>query len=196
LGRCCGLTDRLPKAYQSWLIPDRATRRRACLSKTAHSPEREPTPTANSSSFTRREVALEDGKNPDPLVIRASPHIVIEARYFDGNGKPAKGYWGHIFGWIDGGYWIGEANVGQSGKLVALVPRWLWDAKLHLIADAHDAIKWRKSADEQGSRSRTITLGWLDHDVKGIEVFRACSHGVCRSSSRREGIPAKQSANS
>src|SRR5262249_20624860 len=122
------------------------------------------------AAFTRRNVSLEDGKNPDPLVIRASPHIVIEAHYFDGNGKPTTGFGGHIFGWIDGGYWIGEANVGQSGKLVALVPRGLWNAKLHLIAHARHAIRWRKSADEEVSRSRTITLGWLDHDVKEIEV--------------------------
>src|SRR5262249_43654243 len=123
------------------------------------------------AAFTRLKVTLEDGNNPDPLEIRASPHVVIEAQYFDGNGKPTKGYGGHIFGWIDGGYWIGEVNVSQSGKLVAVVPRGLWDAKLTLITDARHAIRWRKSPDEQLSRSRTITLGWLDHDVKGIEVF-------------------------
>ena len=37
--------------------------------------------------FTPRKVVLKDGETPEPLEIRASPHVVIEAQWVDGTGQ-------------------------------------------------------------------------------------------------------------
>ena len=48
--------------------------------------------------FTARKVTLKEGETPEPLEIRASPHVVIEAQWVDSKGKPTNGFAGHIFG--------------------------------------------------------------------------------------------------
>ncbi len=120
--------------------------------------------------FTPRKVTLKEGETPEPLEIRASPHVVIEAQWVDGQGKPTTGFANHIFGQIDGGYWFGEAKVGPDGKSVALVPHGLENVQINTMTNEHHAIRWRKAKGEPLSRSRTIMLGTLDHDVKGIEI--------------------------
>jgi len=120
--------------------------------------------------FTPRKVALKEGETPEPLEIRASPHVLIEAQWVDSKGKPTSGFAGHIFGKIDGGYWFGEAKVDQGGKAVAQVPHGLENVQLNLITNEHHAIRWRKAKGDPLSRGRMINLGTLDHDVKGIEI--------------------------
>lgn len=120
--------------------------------------------------FTPRKVVLKEGETPEPLEIRASPHVVIEAQWVDGQGKPTTGFANHIFGQIDGGYWFGEAKVGPDGKSVALVPHGLENVQINTMTNEHHAIRWRKAKGEPLSRSRIIMLGTLDHDVKGIEI--------------------------
>jgi hypothetical protein len=120
--------------------------------------------------FTPRKVALKEGETPEPLEIRASPHVVIEAQWVDGQGKPTTGFSNYIFGRIDSGFWFGEAKVDQDGKSVALVPHGLENVQLNTMTNEHHAIRWRKAKGEPLSRSRTIMLGTLDHDVKGIEI--------------------------
>jgi len=120
--------------------------------------------------FTPRQVTLKEGETPEPLEVRASPHVVIEAQWVDSKGKPTTGFAGHIFGKIDGGYWFGEAKVDQSGKAVAEVPHGLEDVQLNLMTNEHHAIQWRKAKGDPLSRGRIIMLGTLDHDAKGIEI--------------------------
>jgi len=120
--------------------------------------------------FTPRKVTLKEGETPEPLEIRASPHVVIEAQWVDGKGQPTTGFAGHIFGRIDGGYWFGEAKVDPSGKAVAQVPHGLEDVQLSLMTNEHHAIRWRKAKGEPLSRGYMMRLGTLDHDVRGIEI--------------------------
>jgi beta-lactamase regulating signal transducer with metallopeptidase domain len=120
--------------------------------------------------FTARKVTLKEGENPEALEIRAAPHVVIGAQWLDGKGKPTTGFASHIFGRIDGGSWFGEAKVDPDGKSVAHVPHGLEKVQVDLMTNEHHAIRWRKAKGEPLSRSRTIMLETLDHDVKGIEI--------------------------
>ena len=120
--------------------------------------------------FTPRKVSLQEGETPEPLEIRASPHVVIEAQWVDGKGKPTSGFAGHLFGQIDGDYWFGEIKVDASGKAIAQVPHGLENVQLNLMTNEHHAIRWRRAKTDPLSRGRTIMLGTLDHDVKGIEI--------------------------
>jgi beta-lactamase regulating signal transducer with metallopeptidase domain len=121
--------------------------------------------------FTPRKVSLKEGETPEPLEIRASPHVVIEAQWLDGKGKPTSGFASHIFGRIDDGYWFGEAKVQPDGKAAAQVPHGLENVQLNLMTNEHHAIRWRKAKGEPLSRNHMIMLGTLDHDVKGIEII-------------------------
>ncbi len=120
--------------------------------------------------FTPRKVALKEGETAEPLEIRASPHVVIEAQWLDSKGKPTWGFESHIFAKIDGNFWFGEAKIVKDGKTSAEVPHGLEDVQLMLATNEHHAIRWRRAKGEPLSRSRTIKLGTLDHDVKGIEI--------------------------
>ena len=120
--------------------------------------------------FTPHKVTLKEGETPKPLEIRASPHVVIEAQWVDGTGKPTTGFASHIFGQIDGDYWFGEAKVDSSGKTTALVPHGLEKAQLNVVTNEHHAIRWRLTKDSPLSLDRQIDLGTLDHDVTGIEI--------------------------
>ncbi len=139
--------------------------------------------------FTPRKVVLKDGETPEPLEIRASPHVVIEAQWVDGQGKPTTGFANHIFGQIDGGYWFGEAKVGPDGKSVALVPHGLENVQINTMTNEHHAIRWRKAKGEPLSRSRTIMLGTLDHDVKGIEIVHYNAPIVIVKCETKDGKP-------
>jgi hypothetical protein len=121
--------------------------------------------------FTPRKVTLTGGETPEPLEIRASPHVVIEAQWLDSKGKPTWGFESHIFGQVDGGYWFGEAKIVKDGKVVAQLPHGMENVQLNLMTNEHHAIRWRKAKGEPLSRSRTIMLGTLDHDMKGIEII-------------------------
>ena len=139
--------------------------------------------------FAPKKVALKEGETPEPLEIRASPHVVIEAQWVDGQGKPTTGFSNHIFGQIDGGYWFGEAKVGPDGKSVALVPHGLENVQLNTMTNEHHAIRWRKAKGEPLSRSRTIMLGTLDHDVKGIEIVHYNAPIVIVKAETKDGKP-------
>ncbi len=120
--------------------------------------------------FTPRKVTLNEGETPEPLEIRASPQVVIEAQWVDSKGKPTWGFESHIFARVDGGFWFGQAKIVKDGHSIAHVPHGLEDVRLDLMTNEHHAIRWRAAKGEPLHRSRTIVLGTLDHDVKGIEI--------------------------
>jgi hypothetical protein len=125
------------------------------------------------AAFTARKVSLKEGERPEALEIRASPHVVIEAQWFDSKGKPIVGFPGHVLGRIDRDFWFGEAGVDPTtDKSVACVPRGLQNVQLNVMTSQYHALRWRKTGGEPLSRRRTMMFDTLDHDVKGIEIVR------------------------
>jgi hypothetical protein len=139
--------------------------------------------------FTARKVALKEGEAPEPLEVRAAPHVVIEAQWVDASGKPTTGFSSHIFGQIDGDYWFGELKVSPDGKAVGQVPHGLENVQINVITNEHHAIRWRKAAGEPLRRDRTIRLETLDHDVKGIEIVHYNAPIVIVKAETTEGKP-------
>jgi len=139
--------------------------------------------------FTPRKVTLTEGETPEPLEIRASPHVVIEAQWLDSKGKPTWGFESHIFARVDGGFWFGEAKIVKDGKTVALVPHGLEEVQLDLMTNEHHAIRWRKAKGNPLSRSRRIMLGTLDHDVKGIEIIHYAAPTVIVKAETKDKKP-------
>lgn len=141
--------------------------------------------------FVPQKLRINDGQTPEPLEVRASPHVVIEAQWLDGKGKPTWGFESHIFGQIDGQYWFGEAKPDDKGKVVARVPHGLENVQFNLMTNEHGAIKYRLAKDGPLKSARQIQLGTLDHDVKGIEIVHYKAPILIVKAQTKEGKAVK-----
>ena len=140
--------------------------------------------------FTARKVSLKEKDTPEFLEIRPSPHVLIEAQWLDGKGKPTTGFTGFVIGTIDGSVWSCQAKVDQAtGKSVAPVPRGLENVKLGVMTSKDRVLRWRKAKGEPLHRSRTIVLGKLDHDVKEIEIVECNAAVVIVKAETEENAP-------
>ncbi len=122
--------------------------------------------------FLPQKVKLTAGEKPEPIEVRAVPHVLVEAQYYDSKGKTRRGHEPFMHGQIDGQSWFSQAKVDASGKVTLMAPHGLENARLEMMTNEHGSLRWRKAKGEALSRGREIDLGTLDHDVKGIEIVR------------------------
>lgn len=122
--------------------------------------------------FSAATVVLEAGKVPAPVEIRAVPHVVIEAQYFNSQGKPTVGHDCYIFGRRDGENYQAMAHPDDDGRFTILAPRGLREAFLDLMTNEHGALRHRMSREAPLSDSLRVRLDTLNGDVKGIEIIR------------------------
>ncbi|MBX6314714.1 MAG: carboxypeptidase regulatory-like domain-containing protein [Isosphaeraceae bacterium] len=122
--------------------------------------------------FIAQKVTLREGEIPELVEIRAVPHVVIEAQYYDSQGKPRSGHSCFLFGRIDGGFWHTEGHPTPDGKIVIRAPHGLEQAQLDLMTNEHGALRHRLAKDKPLENNRQVMLGTLDHDIKGIEIIR------------------------
>jgi beta-lactamase regulating signal transducer with metallopeptidase domain len=153
----------------------------------AHDPTRRPLPAV----FTAQTVMLEEGKTPDPLEIRAVPHVVVEAQIYNGKGEKRSGHEIHLAGRIDAGFWSAECQPTTDGAYRILAPHGLENAQINLMTNEHSAVLFRTSKGAPLRRSRNIRLGTLDHDVKGIEIVRYEAPIILISATTKDGKPVK-----
>jgi protocatechuate 3,4-dioxygenase beta subunit len=144
--------------------------------------------------FAPSTVTLKDGPDPEPIEVRASPHVVIEAQFYDSKGKPTRGHNPHIFGQMDKAPWFGEAKVDADGKMVAYVPHGLENVQLNLMTNEHGALRWRKTKDGPLDNSHRVNLGTVTDDVKGIEIIRYTAPIVIVKVSAQDGQKLKDPA--
>ncbi|MHB1425182.1 MAG: M56 family metallopeptidase [Gemmataceae bacterium] len=122
--------------------------------------------------FIRKSFTLKAGEQPEPLEIRAVPHVVIEAQYYDSKGKPTRGHAGHMFGQMDkNSHWFGQAKMDGNGKMTLLAPHGLTQARLSLMTNEHGVLRYRLKKGDPLSAADEINLGTLNDDVKGIEII-------------------------
>lgn len=122
--------------------------------------------------FGGTKVTLKAGMNPEPIEVRAMPHVIIEARYVDANGKPTKGHGSFLSGHLDDVFWNTETKVDSDGKMTAMAPHGLEGAQLDVVTNEHGSIRWRKAKGEPLNNTRRISLGTITDDVKGIEIVQ------------------------
>ncbi|HEV3435707.1 MAG TPA: carboxypeptidase-like regulatory domain-containing protein, partial [Gemmata sp.] len=122
--------------------------------------------------FVGTKVTLKAGDTPEPVEVRAVPHVTIEAQYLDSQGKPTRGHGCHIFGQFDGVFWFGEAKADPNGKVVAQVPHGLENTQVDLMTNEHGVLRWRKAKGEPLNNNRQVQLKTMIDDVKGIEIIR------------------------
>jgi beta-lactamase regulating signal transducer with metallopeptidase domain/protocatechuate 3,4-dioxygenase beta subunit len=123
--------------------------------------------------FLRQHVTLKEGEQPEAIEVRAAPHVVIEAQYYDSKGKKTRGHAGHMFGRMNkSDFWFAQGKMDENGKMTLLAPHGLTDAKLSLSTNEHGALRWRRGPNGGLSAQREVDLGTLTDDVKNIEIIR------------------------
>lgn len=139
--------------------------------------------------FVGTKAVLKAGADPEPIEVRAVPHVAVEAQYLDSKGKPTRGHSAHVFGRIDGVFWFGEARADATGKLVAHVPHGLENTQFDLATNEHGSLRWRKKKGDPLNNTRRVMLGTLTDDVKGIEVIRYTAPILVVKVATKDGAP-------
>ena len=101
--------------------------------------------------FAPKIVTLKEGERPQPLVLRALPHVAVEARMHDSRGKPALGPSVMLSGNLEGHvFWSSSGWPDATGKIVIHPPRGLEIATLNLgsgLTDSQHALRYRFGKD-------------------------------------------------
>lgn len=134
-----------------------------------------------SEGFERRSIPgvflpvkamIAKGATPASLEIRESPHVVLEGRWVDAEGKPSRGWVHTVWGKYNGQPWHGEAIPGADGRFTLKAPRGLTEVGLDVMTNEHTSARHRVGKAGPLEDGRTIKLGTLDHNVKDIEIVR------------------------
>jgi len=121
--------------------------------------------------FFPRKLTLKEGETPEPLMIQAVPHVVIEAQCYDSKGMPSSGQGFSIKAWKSDNEWNGLGNPDASGKIVVLSPRG-FDARLGLYTNEHSVLRHRLSKDIPLRDESIVELETLDQNIIGFEITR------------------------
>jgi beta-lactamase regulating signal transducer with metallopeptidase domain len=141
--------------------------------------------------FAPQKLTLTEGETPEPLEIRATPHVVIEGGWIDSKGNPRSGWALMIAGRIDGQFWHTQGQVSAEGKFSVKVPHGLEQAQIDIMTNEHGAMRYRIGKDGKLKTNRDVMLGTLDHDVKDLTIIRYDAPVVLVKSTTSDGQPVK-----
>ena len=141
--------------------------------------------------FLPQSLTLIEGETPEPLEVRASPHVVIDGQWLDSQGKPKGGWDCFVNGRLDGKPWHTQGYPDANGKFSVKVPHGLEDAQVDLMTNEHHALRHRLGKDGTLSPSRQRMLGTLDHDVKDLQIIRYVAPTVVVKATAKDGTPVK-----
>jgi hypothetical protein len=159
--------------------------------------------------FVATKVTLTEGAEPVPVEVRATPHVIIEAQFFDSKGQPAGRRPIQVSGLIDKVRWsydvVGNpALPNADGKLVAYVPHGLENVQLRCLPSMRgdEVLLLRKVKGEPlnnmllpGQLSfDVISLGKVTDDVKGIEIVQYAAPILLVKVSAKDGQVLKEPA--
>ena len=141
--------------------------------------------------FTPKKLTIKEEEPPAPLEVRASPHVVIEGQWFDSKGQPKSGWESSVFGRIDGTFWHDQARPDAQGKFSLKVPHGLENVEFDIMTNEHASARHRIGKDGTLTAGRRVTLGTLDHDVKGIEIVRYVAPIILINATTKDGKQVK-----
>ena len=132
------------------------------------------------SVFAPRKLTLKEGETPKPLVIRATPHVVVEARYYDSKGQPLSGLECLFHGWIDGNSWHVMPKADSGGKIVIHAPHGLDNAQFDFLTNEREcpapSTLEGRAAQKRGLHAardpRPRRQGDRDHPLRGPDPAR------------------------
>ncbi|AMV37490.1 M56 family metallopeptidase [Planctomyces sp. SH-PL62] len=137
--------------------------------------------------FDRKKVTIEDGKAPAPLELRAVPHVTVEGRWIDSEGRPKSGWGSFLFGRHGDGSWHVQTNPDAEGRFAVKAPRGLKEAQLDISTNEHASVRHRVGKDAPLAEGRSLQLGTLDHDVKDVEIVRYVAPVIVINATTKDG---------
>jgi Zn-dependent protease with chaperone function len=141
--------------------------------------------------FAPKKLTIKEGETPSPLEVRALPHVVIEGQWLDSKGQPKGGWESSVFGRMDGAFWHDLARPDAQGKFSLKAPHGLENVELDIMTNEHASALHRMGKDGPLVAGRRVTLGTLDHDVKGIEIVRYVAPIILINATTRDGKQIK-----
>jgi 5-hydroxyisourate hydrolase-like protein (transthyretin family) len=142
--------------------------------------------------FLQRQISIVDGAPPEPLEIRAVPHVVIRGQYLDSAGHPHHGSDVSFYGKVDGAFfWVRSNQPGEDGKLEIRAPHGITEAQIDLVTNEHSSQRWRLKPGDPLKRGRDVKLGTLEEDVRGLEIVRYVAPIVLVKPVDEQGAPIK-----
>jgi beta-lactamase regulating signal transducer with metallopeptidase domain/uncharacterized GH25 family protein len=123
--------------------------------------------------FAAMNIELAADDEPEPVVLQAMPHVIIQGRFFDGQCKPRASHGQHLFGRTGDTYFFTESTLpGKDGWFEFRVPHGITEAKINTMTNEHSALRWRLKGMKELAYGRQIPLGTLEADVDGLEIVR------------------------
>jgi hypothetical protein len=144
--------------------------------------------------FAPQKLTLKESETPEPLEIRAAPHVVIEGGWIDSKGNPRGGWSLMIAGRIDGEFWHTQGQVSAEGKFSVKVPHGLEQAQIDIMTNEHGSMRYRIGKDGTLKTNRNVMLGTLDHDVMDLTIIRYDAPVVLIKTTTSDGQPVKEVA--
>jgi beta-lactamase regulating signal transducer with metallopeptidase domain len=141
--------------------------------------------------FAPQKLTIKEGETPPAMEVRALPHVVIEGQWLDSKGQPKGGWESSVFGRMDGAFWHGQARPDAQGRFSLKVPHGLEKVELDIMTNEHASALHRMAKDGPLVAGRRVTLGTLDHDVKGIEIVRYVAPVILINATTRDGKQIK-----
>ncbi|MDG3005290.1 M56 family metallopeptidase [Paludisphaera mucosa] len=137
--------------------------------------------------FLPRKVSIAEDATPPVLEIRESPHVVVEGRWLDSQGRPRSGWSSTLFGQIGGESWFARTNPDSQGIFSLMVPRGLRLAKVDTLAGEYTSMRRRIGKEAPLAVGEIADLGTLDHDVKDFDIVRYDAPVILINATTREG---------
>jgi hypothetical protein len=110
---------------------------------------------------------------------------------YNSKGEKKAGHEVWFSGEIDGKFWSTNCESTADGTYTILAPHGLEGEHMSLMTNEHSALLHRKTKDAPLDHSRTIQLGTLDRDVKGIEIIRYEAPVILIKPTTKDGRPLK-----
>lgn len=123
--------------------------------------------------FARMDFEFSADTKPEPVIIQATPHVVIRGRFFDGEGKPRASHAQNFFGRFNNTFFFTESTLpGDDGWFEFRVPHGVTEAQVDTMTNEHSSLRWKLKDMPELSYGRRIPLGTLEADVEGLEIVR------------------------
>lgn len=123
--------------------------------------------------FSPLEVVIQDGVPNDPIEIRATPHVIVRGRFFDGQGQPRESHEQSLFGKFNGTFFFARSTLpGKDGWFEFKVPHGIEEVEIDLSTNEHSSLRWRLKSDDPLVYGDRPQLGTLEQDFTTFEVVR------------------------
>jgi hypothetical protein len=96
-----------------------------------------------------------------------------------------------VFGRIDGAFWHAMTRPDAQGKFSLNLPHGLEQVELDISTNEHASARHRIGKETPLVEGRRVTLGTLDHDVKGIEIVRYVAPIIVVNATTKDGQQVK-----